>query len=294
MSLLEVLDSKTNRLLLREPFTIMQNQLEGRHVFFRWLVGEPTVLAIIALNVLAVFVGAFPQLPESMKTVCEWIDYACVAYFVIEAVIKIGLLGVGGYWSRVWNRIDFLIVIFCVPLLLRPPTPDSTIGAFAIASLLRMGRFLRFVRVMRFVPDAARLWEGTKRALRASIGVFVVLLVLNLIMAMGANLLFGEKHPEHFGDPLIANYTLFKVFTVEGWYEIPDELADDPTATTWEIAGMRAYFMTAVLVGGILGLSLANAVFVDEMTTDNTDTLERQVAELHAELKEMREEMRKR
>lgn len=268
------------------------NELENRSSVVRWLVGEPTVLAVIALNVIAMFVGGFPSLPESLKLICDWVDYACVVYFVIEAAIKIGLFGIGGYLKRVWNRVDFIIVIFCLPLLFRPPTMGSPLGAFAIAPLLRMGRFLRFIRLMKFIPNAARLWEGTKRALRASIGVFVVLFVLNLILAMGANLLFAHRYPEHFGDPLTSNYTLFKVFTVEGWYEIPDELAEDPGVSRWEVMFMRGYFMMAVLVGGILGLSLANAVFVDEMTTDNTDTLERLVEELHAELKEMRAELR--
>lgn len=53
-------------------------------------------------------------------------------------------------------------------------------------------------------------------------------------------------------------------------------------------AAARGYFVVAVLIGGILGLSLANAVFVDEMTIDNTRTLEAQVAELTAELRALR------
>ena len=43
-------------------------------------------------------------------------------------------------------------------------------------------------------------------------------------------------------------------------------------------------FVLAVLVGGILGLSLANAVFVDEMTADNNDRLEQMVSDLREEL----------
>ena len=57
----------------------------------------------------------------------------------------------------------------------------------------------------------------------------------------------------------------------------------------------RIYFVIAVTVGGLLGISLANAVFVDEMTMDNTDELEakidrllEQVAKLEAEIKARR------
>ena len=48
---------------------------------------------------------------------------------------------------------------------------------------------------------------------------------------------------------------MFKVFTVEGWYEVPDELAaaniDEGT-----ILCVRAYFIVAVLVGGYLAFLL--------------------------------------
>ena len=47
---------------------------------------------------------------------------------------------------------------------------------------------------------------------------------------------------------------------------------------------VRGYFVLAVLVGGILGLSLTNAVFVDEMTADNNDRLEQMVSDLREEL----------
>ena len=69
------------------------------------------------------------------------------------------------------------------------------------------------------------------RSLKASMAGFLALFVLNLIFALGANMLFGGTSPEHIGDPLRSAYSLFKVFTVEGWHEIPDDLkknrADD-------------------------------------------------------------------
>ena len=51
--------------------------------------------------------------------------------------------------------------------------------------------------------------------------------------------------------------------------------------------------MMCVMVGGILGLSLANAVFVDEMTIDNTRELEEKVDVLLEEMKAMRAQLTK-
>ena len=47
-------------------------------------------------------------------------------------------------------------------------------------------------------------------------------------------------------------------------------------------------FVLAVLIGGILGLSLANAVFVDEMMMDNTEVLERKIDALTEEVRRLR------
>ncbi|MBV7328648.1 ion transporter [Chloroflexi bacterium TSY] len=175
-----------------------------------------------------------------------------------------------------------------LPLLLNPFIESQT-SAFALVTLLRLGRFLRFIRIMRFVPNAEHIWTGILRSLRASVSVFLVLLFLNLSLSMGATMLFGEIAPEYFGNPLISIYSLFKVFTVEGWYEIPDALAE-AGASTSVVLMLRLYFMVSVLIGGILGLSLANAVFVDEMILDNNDDLEEMVKELRAELQQFRTE----
>ena len=83
---------------------------------------------------------------------------------------------------------------------------------------------------------------------------------------------------------------MFKVFTIEGWFEIPDELAEEGLAE-WDLLLLRGYFAFSVVIGGILGFSLANAVFVDEMTADNNDELEQLVVELRGELADFRQEM---
>ena len=98
--------------------------------------------------------------------------------------------------------------------------------------------------------------------------------------------MFGKAVPEYFGDPLISIYSLFKVFTVEGWFEIPDKLAERGISGGIVVL-VRCYFIIAVIVGGILGLSLANAIFVDEMTADNTYRLEGMVENLQEQVNDI-------
>ena len=256
----------------------------------RALIDETTVMLAIVVNAVVLILAAFPEIDRATLGLLAWVDYGFLLYFMAEAALKIRWLRFRGYWASAWNRLDFFIVVASLPLLAAPFAEDA-VEEFGIILLFRLGRFLRFSRLMRFVPNASEIGRGVLRSLRASVAVFVVLFVLNLILAMGANYLFGDLAPEYFGDPLIAFYSLFKVFTVEGWYEIPELLVARGEGLFWAFL-VRIYFVASVLIGGLLGLSLANAVFVDEMTADNNREVERMVRELHEELRAFREEMR--
>lgn len=121
------------------------------------------------------------------------------------------------------------------------------------------------------------------RACKASIGVFLALAILNITLALTATMLFGKISPEHFGDPLKSAYSLLKMFTIEGWYEIPDTVADKHP-NLWLSTVLRIYAITTVLIGGILGMGLANAIFIDEMTSDNNEKLEEKIDKLQQSL----------
>jgi len=98
--------------------------------------------------------------------------------------------------------------------------------------------------------------------------------------------LFGEIEPKYFGDPFISFFTTFQLFTLEGWNEIANSVAENSETLSPALA--RIYFMAIVLSGGIFGISLANAVFVDEMTIDNNIDLEKKVDDMMIKLEEMK------
>jgi len=81
------------------------------------------------------------------------------------------------------------------------------------------------------------------------------------------------------------------MFTIEGWHEIPDQIVMAQSGVWWNV-GVRLFFSLAVLSCGILGLSIANAVFVDEMVMDNNQALEQKVEQLTCEIRAMRDEMK--
>ncbi|MEL6275109.1 MAG: ion transporter, partial [Bacteroidota bacterium] len=114
------------------------------------------------------------------------------------------------------------------------------------------------------------------------------LLFLVFILAILTCHFYGDIVPQHFGDPLISIYSIFQMFTLEGWYEIPNDIAA-ARPNTWIVGFTRLYFGLIVLIGGVFGMSLANAVFVDEMTMDNNAELEKKVDALRHEIAGLRE-----
>ncbi|MEZ6185341.1 MAG: ion transporter [Planctomycetota bacterium] len=262
-----------------------------RNPVVRALIAEPTVMAVIVVNTAALFLLGFAEW-EAAQTSSElqfraawWVDNACALFFLVEAALKVRHLGWARYWSKGWNRFDLLVVVISVPALVSVFSEDAH-QVFSGLLALRAGRLLRLIKLMRVVPDSERMLEGVWRALKASIGVLVALTILNLVLGLLASSLFGRlpspTAQAAFGDPISAFYSIFKVFTVEGWYEIPEQIARE-SSSGWARA-VQAFFMAVVIAGGLFGISIANAVFVDEMVKDNTMELEQDLRQLRDQL----------
>ena len=121
-----------------------------------------------------------------------------------------------------------------------------------------------------------------KRALRDSGVVLVAFGVLIILFGLINCSLYREVAPEYFSTPLRSVYSVFRVFTVEGWYEIPDTIASATSPVIGAIT--RVYFCILLLAFGILGLSLINSVFVDAMVEDNNDDVKAQLERMEKQL----------
>ncbi len=236
--------------------------------------------AAIVLNAVVIFLLAFPHIEGQKGAWLLWLDTFFVFFFILEAIVKIQYFKTQNYFSSAWNTFDFIIVLLSIPSLLMtflPGLPD--LSAILVLRLMRLFRLFRF---FAFVPHLQQLIEGLGRAFRASIFVLIAMALYNFILAVFSCHFFGEYDKEHFGDPIISLFTIFQIFTLEGWNDIPNGIALNSSES---IAGWcRIYFVFVVLTGGIFGLSITNAIFVDEMTIDNTVVLEDKIDKLQDQI----------
>lgn len=239
---------------------------------------ERLILGFILCNAIVMFLLAFDQLSNNLYL--DILDHIFTIFFAIEAAVKIGLLGWRVYISDKWNIFDFIVTVISLPsllLILFKDLPD--LSALLIFRVARVAKFFRF---LRFIPHIQNLIQGVKRAMRASVFVFVALFIYIFILSLFSCFLFKDICPEYFKNPIDAFYSIFKIFTVEGWYEIPDLISSRSNFFTGAL--VKLYFVIVVLTGGIFGFSIVNAIFVDEMVKDNNDNLEAQVKELHKKI----------
>ncbi len=218
-----------------------------------------------------------------------FLDIAISFIFVIEMIVKHRAFGLKNYWKDSWNRLDGVLVIISLPSLFEIFFTTGLNLSFVLA--LRVFRVFKFFRIIRFLPNIKELSKGLKKALKDSYAVFLSFIIIIFIFALLNCSLFAKSAPEYFATPLDSIYSIFKLFTIEGWFEIPEVIADYYSDAPFVVHVVKLYFSLLLIVGGVIGLSLINSVFVDAMVSDNNDELNKEVAKLHEKIDSLTEKI---
>lgn len=242
------------------------------------------ILGLIVLNAIIIFIDEFDV---KLKTL-DYLEAFITILFTAEIFIKIAHYGVRKYFGSNWNRFDFLLVVVSIPSL-AILFYGEVLMETNIFLTLRVLRIFKSFRLIRFMPEVDSFMKSIKRALHASYIIIFGFVILIFITALISCSLYKEIAPEYFRNPVVSIYSIFQLFSVEGWYEIPDLIAERSNATTAFFA--KLYFSILLMGGGILGLSLVNSIFVDAMVSDNTDDLEEDVKQLTKKIDSLEEKI---
>ncbi|MCR5395040.1 MAG: ion transporter [Bacteroidales bacterium] len=243
------------------------------------------ILTVIFFNCIVLFLEEMGLQHPFIWTA----DVVCLVLFTIEMVVKHRAYGVRGYWSNGWNRMDGILVL--VGLISIPGTmgllPTSQLGVLVVFRALRV---FRFFKVVHLFPNFSVIMRNFSKALCDSSSLFAGYMVVLFLSAMVSCELFGQRAPEYFADPLVSIASTFRLFTIEGWYEIPDALCEGlerPYSTL-----IYLYFISMLVLGGIIFMSLLNSVFVDAMVSDNNDEVLRKLEQIEKKLDDLERQQR--
>ena len=246
----------------------------------RFFTNDTIILALVLINTGIIFANGF--MPNQGGAL-YLIDSFFTSLFLIEALVKIGGHGFADYWSDGWNRFDFIIVLLALPSCLNL-FGNFFPGASMLLPLRALRAFKSF-RLLRFIPNVNSLLTGIKMAFRASFIVTIGLVVLLLVFIIITTFIFGSSAPQYFGNPALSVYSIFRLFTIEGWYEMPEAIAESSGNTMAVLA--RIYFSVLLFFGGIIGMSLVNSIFVDAMVADNNDEVLEKLSQLEKKIDNM-------
>jgi voltage-gated sodium channel len=165
---------------------------------------QNTIIGVIILNAVTLGMETSPALQRDIGGILLGIEYAVLAIFVFEIMLKLIAFDVR-FFRDPWNVFDFLIVAI------------SIMPAAGPLAVLRTLRILRALRLLKAVPRLRWIVEGVLRVLPDMGWVFMLLVLLFYVFSVIGTKLFAATDPEYFGSLGRTMFTLFQVMTLESW-----------------------------------------------------------------------------
>lgn len=197
------------------------------------------------------------------------------------------------YLSSNWNKFDFTITLLALPSVAFVIFPHGYLSGSSILifRLFRMMRVFRLFHLIKRHKNGVTIMKSIREAFKTSIVVIIGFIITVFVLAIVNFSLFKNVTPEYFGNPIISMYNTFRLFTLEGWYEIPNEIAD--RCPTEIISGFaKLYFCTILFLGGIMGVSMVTSMFVDALNKDDHEATQKEIRKAQEEIKTARKEIK--
>jgi voltage-gated sodium channel len=263
----------------------MQNDQHSRlRAFIEHPRVQQGIIALILINAVLLGLETWPALMAAAGGFIIALDRAILAVFVAEIGVRLHVER-SRFWRDPWSVFDFVVVAIAL-------VPAS--GPFAV---LRALRVLRVLRLLTIVPSMRRVVGALLAAIPGLASIALVLFIIYYVFAVIATNLFAAAHPEWFGSIGRSLYTLFQIMTLESWSMGIARPVMEQFPYAW------IFFILFILVATFTMLNLFIAIIVNAMQsfTDEERATATQAAyearvhieaEMHAEFRAMREEMR--
>lgn len=248
----------------------------------RLFLNDIFILIIVILNCIVIFLQCYG---DQFRYLSYWDNFFTIL-FMIEATIKISSSGFREYWKDRWNRCDYIITIVSALSLGQFFYNNTFTEAIGFITVLRSLRALKLIRILKFIPNLSSFVKSIQLAVKTTSIIMLAFFILIFIVSIITCTLFRNVAPEYFANPLDSLYNTFRIFTVEGWYEIPDTIVAGSAGMVGKLL-VRLYFSAILFFGGIIGMGLITSLLVDAMASDNNDEVLKKMKSLEEKLDEL-------
>jgi len=248
--------------------------------FFSLLLNDNFIGALILINALVIIYLCFDNIP--FANVFVGIDNVITLLFACEIICKIYFLK-KGFWASRWSIFDFTVVSLSFLSLILIHL-GAELSVLENITILRVCRLFKFFRVMRAIPNIDKIFSDLKKAIRVTSGIIIGGFIILVIVGVMLCSLYKNTDPVNFGDPLVSMYTVFRLFSVEGWYEIPDAMAEN---TGYASATFIRVLFSVLVLFGMFMLGFILSSISDELAADNNDELLEKLNRLEGKVDEL-------
>lgn len=235
------------------------------------------ILLLILINTCIIFIQEF----KIENHLLNFLENLFTVAFILEVYFKVKTRTFKVYISTGWNKLDFVLILSSIPSLFSMFTFD-----LEILLIFRVFRIFKFFRLLQYFPRIDSVLPGVRRAIKVSYLVFFGFFTLLFIFSMLSCAIFKNIAPEYFSNPIDSLFSMFQVFSIEGWNSIPDLIASRSNHVVGLLS--KLYFSLLMFFGGIIGLSIVNSIFVDAMVSDNNDNLKDEIANLRNDISDLK------
>jgi len=214
------------------------------------------------------------------EEVWKWFeDFFCVA-FLFELLINMYGSWRAPFFRQSWNYFDMFVVFIGILILVRCPMPGPL-------GLVLMLRSFRVFRLFGKVESMKKILRSIFLSIPGMFNAFMILLLVVCIYAVLAVDLYSDYYvmvnpdpsapettsrgdryaEEYYGTFFKALYTLFQILTGESWSEMGVRPIFAASQSVWENIGSSLFFISFVIINGVVLLNVVVAVLLDGMAS---------------------------
>lgn len=213
---------------LRHPpedsFQLFAYQLSN-HKYFEYFISMCIVASTVQLSLMSY------QVPQSVIRILDTVSLSLTTIYNLEAFLKLSANGMS-YFSELWNRFDFFIVIIADISILGELFFSDNVTLINILTIIKALRILRILRLIRFSRNLRVLVDSLLVILPslANVGALIALLLF-IYAIIGMHVFHDVIHQKelndnfNFGTFYLSMLLLARCATGEGWNSIMRELA---------------------------------------------------------------------
>jgi voltage-gated sodium channel len=207
------------------------------------------IFAVIVANAIVLGLETYPEIEADAGDLLNVLDAVFLGVFVVELAIRIAAYGrrPQDFFRDGWNVFDFVVI----GAAFLPGLREN-------ATLLRLVRLLRVVRLASVLPDLRIVVAAMTRSLAPIASLVVLTLLLMFVYGMVGWILFHEEDPGNWGNIGDAMLNLFIVSTLEDWPQLLRAGMEIHPAS-W------IFFVSYVLIASFLVINILIAIIVNSM-----------------------------